>query len=146
MGADASNTNTVGISLSYGSQSSKSTQYSEQNTAQGSTLNAGRDLSVIATGSGARGTDGDLTVEGSQLKAGNDITLAANRDLYLRSAQNTQLLDGKNESKGGSVGLASAWAPAALALTSPPASTAAKATRAATAPPTARLPWTRAAR
>ncbi|HDS9358533.1 TPA: hemagglutinin repeat-containing protein [Enterobacter chengduensis] len=105
LGADASNTNTVGISLSYGSQSSKSTQYSEQNTAQGSTLNAGRDLSVIATGSGERGADGDLTVEGSQLKAGNDITLAANRDLYLRSAQNTQLLDGKNESKGGSVGV-----------------------------------------
>lgn len=105
LGADASNTNTVGISLSYGSQSSKSTQYSEQNTAQGSTLNAGRDLSVIATGSGTRGADGDLTVEGSQLKAGNDITLAANRDLYLRSAQNTQLLDGKNESKGGSVGV-----------------------------------------
>ncbi len=105
LGADESNTNTVGISLSYGSQSSKSTQYSEQNTAQGSTLNAGRDLSVIATGSGARGADGDLTVEGSQLKAGNDITLAANRDLYLRSAQNTQLLDGKNESKGGSVGV-----------------------------------------
>ncbi|WP_347113874.1 hemagglutinin repeat-containing protein [Leclercia sp. S52] len=105
LGADKSNTNTVGISLSYGSQSSKSTQYSEQNTAQGSTLNAGRDLSVIATGSGARGADGDLTVAGSQLKAGNDITLAANRDLYLRSAQNTQLLDGKNESKGGSVGV-----------------------------------------
>ncbi|QVV61208.1 hemagglutinin repeat-containing protein [Leclercia sp. Colony189] len=105
LGADKSNTNTVGISLSYGSQSSKSTQYSEQNTAQGSTLNAGRDLSVVATGSGARGVDGDLTVEGSQLKAGNDLTLAANRDLYLRSAQNTQLLDGKNESKGGSVGV-----------------------------------------
>jgi len=105
LGADKSNTNTVGISLSYGSQSSKSTQYSEQNTAQGSTLNAGRDLSVVATGSGVRGADGDLTVEGSQLKAGNDLTLAANRDLYLRSAQNTQLLDGKNESKGGSVGV-----------------------------------------
>ncbi|WP_225758230.1 hemagglutinin repeat-containing protein [Leclercia sp. Marseille-Q4284] len=105
LGGDASNTNTVGISLSYGSQSSKSTQYSEQNTAQGSTLNAGRDLSVIATGSGARSADGDLTVEGSQLRAGNDLTLAANRDLYLRSAQNTQLLDGKNESKGGSVGV-----------------------------------------
>ncbi|MEB6380125.1 hemagglutinin repeat-containing protein [Leclercia adecarboxylata] len=105
LGADKSNTNTVGISLSYGSQSSKSTQYSEQNTAQGSTLNAGRDLSVVATGSGARGADGDLTVDGSQLKAGNDLTLAANRDLYLRSAQNTQLLDGKNESKGGSVGV-----------------------------------------
>ncbi|MCU6678623.1 hemagglutinin repeat-containing protein [Leclercia tamurae] len=104
-GADAGNTNTVGISLSYGSQSSKSTQFSEQNIAQGSSLNAGRDLSVVATGSGERGVDGDLTVDGSQLRAGNDITLAANRDLYLRSAQNTQLLDGKNESKGGSVGV-----------------------------------------
>lgn len=105
IGADADNTNTVGISLSWGSQSSTSTQYSEQNSAQGSTLNAGRDLSVIATGSGEKGEDGDLTVEGSQLKAGNDLTLAANRDLYLRSAQNTQLLDGKNESRGGSVGV-----------------------------------------
>lgn len=104
-GADAGNTNTVGISLSYGSQSSKSTQHSEQNIAQGSTLNAGRDLSVTATGSGVKGADGDLTVDGSQLRAGNDVTLAANRDLYLRSAQNTQLLDGKNESKGGSVGV-----------------------------------------
>ncbi|WP_393967088.1 hemagglutinin repeat-containing protein, partial [Escherichia coli] len=40
-GADAGNNNTVGISLSYGSQSSKSEQQSEQTVAKGSTLTAG---------------------------------------------------------------------------------------------------------
>ncbi|VAG99925.1 filamentous hemagglutinin family outer membrane protein [Enterobacter hormaechei] len=42
---------------------------------------------------------------GSQLKAGNNATLAANRDINLLSAENTRLLDGKNESHGGSVGV-----------------------------------------
>lgn len=104
-GDAANNTNTVGISLSYGSQSSKSTQQSEQNTAQGSSLNAGRNLTVLATGSGEPGVDGDLTVQGSQLKAGNNVTLGANRDLNLQSARNTQWLKGENESRGGSVGV-----------------------------------------
>jgi len=62
MGADASNTNTVGISLSYGSQSSTSTQTSTQTTAKGSSLTAGNNLTVVAT-------DGDLLVHGSQLDA-----------------------------------------------------------------------------
>ncbi|ATA25526.1 filamentous hemagglutinin [Brenneria goodwinii] len=104
-GGDAANNNTVGVSLSYGSQSSKSTQRSEQNTAQGSSLTAGNDLSISATGSGAQGQDGDLTLQGSQLKAGNNVLLAANRDLNLLSAENTQQLEGKNESSGGSVGV-----------------------------------------
>lgn len=101
----ANNTNTVGVSLSWGSQSSKSTQQSGQTTAQGSTLNAGRNLLVQATGSGAPGTDGDLTIQGSQIKAGNNATLAANRDITLQSAENTQWLKGENESRGGSVGV-----------------------------------------
>ncbi|MCG8156218.1 hemagglutinin repeat-containing protein [Brenneria goodwinii] len=104
-GGDAANNNTVGVSLSYGSQSSKSTQRSEQNTAQGSSLTAGNDLSISATGSGAQGQDGDLTLQGSQLKAGNNVLLAANRDINLLSAENTQQLEGKNESSGGSVGV-----------------------------------------
>ncbi|MCW3280820.1 hypothetical protein N5T16_18535 [Escherichia coli] len=48
-GADAGNNNTVGISLSYGSQSSKSEQQSEQTVAKGSTLTAGNNLSIQAT-------------------------------------------------------------------------------------------------
>ncbi|EJR0225377.1 hemagglutinin repeat-containing protein, partial [Raoultella planticola] len=84
--------------LSYGSQSSKSTQRSEQTTAQGSSLTAGRDLSITAR-------EGDLNAVGSQLKAGNDVALSASRDITLQSAQNTQLLEGKNDSHGGTVGV-----------------------------------------
>ncbi|EIY2676444.1 hemagglutinin repeat-containing protein [Raoultella planticola] len=97
-GNDPANNNTVGVSLSYGSQSSKSTQRSEQTTAQGSSLTAGRDLSITAR-------EGDLNAVGSQLKAGNDVALSASRDITLQSAQNTQLLEGKNDSHGGTIGV-----------------------------------------
>ncbi|EKH4746452.1 hemagglutinin repeat-containing protein, partial [Escherichia coli] len=102
---DAGNNNTVGISLSYGSQSSKSEQQSEQTVAKGSTLTAGNNLSIQATGSGVKGVDGDLTIQGSQIKAGNNILLQANRDVNLVSAENTSKLEGKNTSSGGSVGV-----------------------------------------
>ncbi|EHS0360003.1 hemagglutinin repeat-containing protein, partial [Escherichia coli] len=101
----AGNNNTVGISLSYGSQSSKSEQQSEQTVAKGSTLTAGNNLSIQATGSGVKGVDGDLTIQGSQIKAGNNILLQANRDVNLVSAENTSKLEGKNTSSGGSVGV-----------------------------------------
>ncbi|SQK33805.1 putative adhesin/hemagglutinin/hemolysin [Escherichia coli] len=104
-GADAENNNTVGISLSYGSQSSKSEQQSEQTVAKGSTLTAGNHLSIQATGSGVKGVDGDLTIQGSQIKAGNNVLLQANRDVNLVSAENTSKLEGKNTSSGGSVGV-----------------------------------------
>ncbi|ENT2992034.1 hemagglutinin repeat-containing protein [Raoultella planticola] len=97
-GNDPANNNTVGVSLSYGSQSSKSTQRSEQTTAQGSSLTAGRDLSITAR-------EGDLNAVGSQLKAGNDVALSASRDINLVSAENTSLLEGKNDSHGSTVGV-----------------------------------------
>uniref|UniRef100_UPI00073D904F hemagglutinin repeat-containing protein n=1 Tax=Entomohabitans teleogrylli TaxID=1384589 RepID=UPI00073D904F len=90
--------NTVGISLSYGSQSSTSTQTQTRSQAQGSALIAGNNLSITATG-------GDVTVQGSQLQAGRDMLLSAERDVNLLSAQNTQRLEGKNDSRGGSVGV-----------------------------------------
>ncbi|HBP9206729.1 TPA: hemagglutinin repeat-containing protein, partial [Escherichia coli] len=104
-GNQKENNNAVGISLSYGSQSSKSEQQSEQTVAKGSTLTAGNNLSIQATGSGVKGVDGDLTIQGSQIKAGNNILLQANRDVNLVSAENTSKLEGKNTSSGGSVGV-----------------------------------------
>lgn len=87
-----------GISASIGSQSSKSTSHSEQNTATGSTLTAGDSVSITAAG-------GDITAIGSQVKAGQDVTLDAANDVNLISSQNTQLLEGDNESHGGSLGI-----------------------------------------
>lgn len=104
-GADPANNNMVGISISYGTQSSTSTQNSGQSTAQGSSLTAGNNLSITAGGNGVKGQDGDILVQGSQLQAGKDVTLNANRDVNLLSAKNTQYLDGKNESQGGTLGV-----------------------------------------
>ncbi|HGG2530564.1 TPA: hemagglutinin repeat-containing protein, partial [Escherichia coli] len=104
-GNQKENNNAVGISLSYGSQSSKSEQQSEQTVAKGSTLTAGNNLSIQATGSGVKGVDGDLTIQGGQIKAGNNVLLQANRDVNLVSAENTSKLEGKNTSRGGSVGV-----------------------------------------
>jgi filamentous hemagglutinin len=95
---NAADQNAIGVSLSYGSQSSKSEQHANQTQSQGSTLTAGNNLNIQATGS-------DINVQGSQLQAGKDITLNAARDVNLVSAENTSQLEGKNESKGGSVGV-----------------------------------------
>ncbi|CAD5705351.1 putative adhesin/hemagglutinin/hemolysin [Escherichia coli] len=115
-GNQKENNNTVGISLSYGSQSSKSEQQSEQTVAKGSTLTAGNNLSIQATGSGVKGVDGDLTIQGGQIKAGNNVLLQANRDVNLVSAENTSKLEGKNTSSGGSVGVGIGVGPGGVGL------------------------------
>ncbi|MFG6078829.1 hemagglutinin repeat-containing protein [Erwinia sp. OPT-41] len=104
-GNDPANNNTIGVSATYGSQSSKSTSHSEQDRTSGSTLNAGNNLTIAATG-GKEGTQsGDIAIAGSQLKAGQNVTLNAARDITLLSAQDTDLTTGKNESKGGTLGI-----------------------------------------
>ncbi|AIN17704.1 hypothetical protein CH54_1917 [Yersinia rochesterensis] len=92
----------VGVSASLGSQKSSSQQHQEQTSVTGSTLTAGNNLTVTATG---EGNSGDILVQGSQLKAGGDTTLDAARDLLLLGAANTQKTDGSNSSSGGSVGV-----------------------------------------
>ncbi len=98
-------TNTIGVSASYGSQSSKSETLTDSRQAQGSTLNAGQNLSITATGKNHVDGSGDITIAGSQLKAGKDLQLDAARDITLQSAQNTESTVGKNESRGGNVGV-----------------------------------------
>jgi len=97
--------NTIGVSASYGSQSSKSETRTESSQSQGSTLTAGRNLTVTATGKNGTAQSGDISITGSQLKAGGDLGLDASRDILLQSGQNTQSTDSKNSSKGGSLGV-----------------------------------------
>jgi len=98
-------TNTIGVSASYGSQSSKSETRTESSQSKGSTLTAGRNLNVTATGKNGTAQSGDISITGSQLKAGGDMGLDASRDILLQSAQNTQSTESTNSSKGGSVGI-----------------------------------------
>ncbi|WP_158699965.1 hemagglutinin repeat-containing protein [Cronobacter dublinensis] len=104
-GTDPSNNASIGVMASLGAQSSKSKSQFEQDTTTGSTLNAGKDLSITATGKGQTANRGDIIIGGSELKAGNDITLNAARDINLVSSANVQKLEGSNSSKGGSIGV-----------------------------------------
>ncbi|TNU37110.1 hemagglutinin repeat-containing protein, partial [Escherichia coli] len=60
--------------------------------------------------------DGDLTIQGSQIKAGNNVLLQANRDVNLVSAENTSKLEGKNTSRGSSVGVGIGVGPGGVGL------------------------------
>ncbi|HAS1184268.1 TPA: filamentous hemagglutinin N-terminal domain-containing protein [Enterobacter cloacae] len=96
--SDKRNNNTIGVSASIGSQSSKSSSHMESETTTGSSLSAGNNVTIKATGS-------DITVAGSQIKAGKDVTLDAARDVNLIALQDTQQTTGKNSSSGGSLGV-----------------------------------------
>ncbi len=97
-GEDGAQPQAVGVSISYGSQSSSSQQTRTQDTVSGSSVTAGDNLRI-------RATDGDITVVGSQLKAGQDLTLSATQDIRLLSGANTQHTEGSNQSRGGSIGV-----------------------------------------
>ncbi|HGX2331569.1 TPA: hemagglutinin repeat-containing protein, partial [Escherichia coli] len=86
-------------------QKSKSQQHSESNTVSGSTLNAGNNLSVVATGKNRGDNRGDIVIAGSQLKAGGNTSLDAANDILLSGAANTQKTTGRNSSSGGGVGV-----------------------------------------
>ncbi|MCX8962642.1 filamentous hemagglutinin N-terminal domain-containing protein [Erwinia psidii] len=88
----------AGVNLSWGSQSSTSSQTATRTQHEGSTLTAGNNLTINATGT-------DINVQGSQIQAGNDASLSAARDVNLVSSEDSHTLDGKNESHGSSVGV-----------------------------------------
>ncbi|EPS2511597.1 hemagglutinin repeat-containing protein, partial [Escherichia coli] len=54
--------------------------------------------------------------QGSQIKAGNNVLLQANRDVNLVSAENTSKLEGKNTSRGSSVGVGIGVGPGGVGL------------------------------
>ncbi|AWK40497.1 hypothetical protein A4R40_02655 [Photorhabdus laumondii subsp. laumondii] len=83
-GDDKANNNLVGVSLSYGRQSSRSEQKQHQTTQH---------------------QHGDIRIQGGQLQAGKDLQLNASRDIQLSSSQNTEQTTGKNSSRGGSLGV-----------------------------------------
>ncbi|EPU2436513.1 contact-dependent inhibition toxin CdiA [Escherichia coli] len=97
--------NATGVSLSLTTQKSKSQQHSESDTVSGSTLNAGNNLSVVATGKNRGDNRGDIVIAGSQLKAGGNTSLDAANDVLLSGAANTQKTTGRNSSSGGGVGV-----------------------------------------
>lgn len=94
-----------GVSATLGSQKSSSSSQQSSDAVVGSTLNAGNNLAITATGKGQKTNSGDVTIAGSQLKAGGDTIVSAERDILLTGAANTQQSSSKNDSSGFGVGV-----------------------------------------
>ncbi|WP_242001088.1 hemagglutinin repeat-containing protein [Pseudomonas sp. CFBP13509] len=92
-GGTPGNGSLIKIGTELANNRSKNSSEFNSVTAKQSTLNAGQDLSIVATGAAA-GTQGDIQITGSSLKAANTLLLAKN-DVLMQSAQNTT--DRKNE-------------------------------------------------
>jgi filamentous hemagglutinin len=98
--------NGMGISVSLNHQQAKSETQYRHDVVSGSTLSAGNNVSLTATGKKqGQSNSGDILIAGSQIKSGHDTTLNAQNDILLTAAANTQQTTGKNSSKGGGVGV-----------------------------------------
>ncbi|MCC4598329.1 hemagglutinin repeat-containing protein [Xanthomonas campestris pv. phormiicola] len=96
-GANISIAVTVGGSKS----ESKSTQTADQ--AKGSKVQAGGDVTLIATGGGDAS---DLLIRGSDVTAGHDLLLAADHDVTIEAAKNTAEQHSTSKSSSAAVGVA----------------------------------------
>ncbi|EON7311329.1 contact-dependent inhibition effector tRNA nuclease [Escherichia coli] len=98
--------NGIGVSISLNHQQSKSETKYQHDIVSGSTLSAGNNVSVTATGKNKNhNNSGDILITGSQIKSGNDTSLNAQNDILLAAAADTRQTTGKNSSKGGGVGV-----------------------------------------
>ncbi len=100
----------VKVTASVGSSSASSSSTLHQSIEQGSTVSAGRNVTVVATGDGTTGADGyaangDITLRGAQISAGNNASFDAARDINFLSSQSSNQQDGTSKSGSGSVGV-----------------------------------------
>lgn len=93
------------VSVGGGSQESES--HSNSNTYQGTTVQAGNNVTIVATGAGGKDAagyalDGDISARGVDI-SGKDVALVAARDINLESAQDTT--SQSSRSSGGTAGI-----------------------------------------
>ncbi|MFN3809119.1 MAG: hemagglutinin repeat-containing protein [Roseateles asaccharophilus] len=92
----------IGLSFTLGASRSQSQHSSSADLARGSSVTAGGDISIRATGGGA---DSDLTLRGSTVQAGGKTRLQAEDQINILAAQNTTQESNSQSSKSGSVGV-----------------------------------------
>ncbi|OFA05368.1 hemagglutinin repeat-containing protein [Duganella phyllosphaerae] len=90
------------VSVSLGNSKSESNVKSVSETVAGSTISAGGDISIVATGAGA---NSNLTALGSAISAGGNVLLAADNDVSLLAGRNTVSQHSTNKSSGTSIGI-----------------------------------------
>ncbi len=102
----------VSISVTVGGSQSESETKQRSSTSKGSTLQAGGNVNLIATGGGE---DSNILVRGSDIKAGNNLLLAADNNITLEAAQDTFEQHSTSKSKSAAIGVAVTYGPDGMA-------------------------------
>nr|WP_223472662.1 MULTISPECIES: hemagglutinin repeat-containing protein [unclassified Pseudomonas] len=92
----------INISLSLGTKKNESTTTYTSDSAAGSTMTAGNDVRLRATGAGAAS---DITVQGSDIKAGRNASLLADGDINLLAARNIDKQETDSKGSSASIGI-----------------------------------------
>jgi hypothetical protein len=95
----------ISVSLMLGSSQSQSTTRNTGDTTRSSTVAAGQDISVQATGVEGEAGSGDLLVRGSRIVAQGDVVLSAQDALTLQAAQDRYSERSQNKSSSAAVGV-----------------------------------------
>lgn len=101
--ADPTTAGGINLSITVGSSKSDSKSKTSYDTAADSTVAAGGNVRISATGAGQ---DSDLTARGSTVSAGGDVHLKADGDINLLAAENTVQTDRSSSSSSAGVGVA----------------------------------------
>lgn len=92
----------MGATLTIGSSSSESTRTESSNTSSGSRVQAGGNVSIVATGGGR---DSTILVRGSEIDAGKNVSLSADNSITLEAAANSKQQSSSSRSSNSSVGV-----------------------------------------
>ncbi|PKV14977.1 filamentous hemagglutinin [Xanthomonas prunicola] len=98
----------LSIAISIGGSKSESKSTQTASLSQGSKLQAGGDVNLIATGGGDQS---NLLIRGSDIKAGNDLLLAADHDVLIEAAKNTAEQKSTSKSSSASLGVGITYGP-----------------------------------
>lgn len=90
------------VNVGIGSSSSESTSRNSSDTARGSSVAAGGNVNIKASGAGANSI---LTIQGANVQAGGDTSLQADNKVNLVAAANTTTQTSTNSNSGASVGM-----------------------------------------
>lgn len=99
----------IKATVSIGGGSQQAEVHNAQTSSQGTSVNAGNAVNIIATGSGQKdadgySTDGDINARGAEIH-GKNVSLTAARDINLESAQDTASQNSKSSGSNASIGV-----------------------------------------
>ena len=92
----------INLSISIGASKSESKTTQTSNTAVGSAIAAGDNVTIVAAGAGK---SSDITVHGSNITAVNNLAMLAEDEINLIAAKNTAEQHSSNKSSSGSLGI-----------------------------------------